>query len=235
MIKFYGYNDGRAIAAYNKRNLTIFSYLAFFVCVIISIIAVLIPFYELFYVWVAYLVVLLICIFAMSFSKIDNKTLKEKEIKTKHLFVIDNFKLYRDGTEIKNSNDINFYVYKKYIFLQLKKSYYIIPNNEMPIDRKHFINKIREVQFGTSIEKIMAEIKEFVNQGELNGTFEFESEKIIWILGKHKFTYYIDLHEIYVSHDKLRFNKFYMDYTHYHIDFNNVKEQMKEINNKWGK
>ena len=45
MIEFYGYNDGRAIAAYNKRNLTKMFMIFALICFVISIIAIAIQLY----------------------------------------------------------------------------------------------------------------------------------------------------------------------------------------------
>ena len=76
MIEFYGYNDARAIAAYNKRNLTKMFMIFALICFFISIIAIAIPLYELLYVWGVFLFLLLIVLFASSFSKYDDKILK---------------------------------------------------------------------------------------------------------------------------------------------------------------
>ena len=103
MIQFYGYNDARAIAAYNKRNLTKMFLIFALICIAISIVAIAIPLYELLYVWGIFAFLLLIVLFASSFSKYDDKILKEKGIKTKHLFVIEEFTLFKDGKEIKEN------------------------------------------------------------------------------------------------------------------------------------
>lgn len=234
MIKFYGYNDARAIAAYNKRNLKkIFLWFAL-ICIIVSLVAILVPLYELLFVWGIYIFIILICLFAMSFSKYDDKVLKEKGIQIKHLFKIDDFKLYKDGIEIKNKDQIKFYVYKKYIFLELKKSYFYIPNEELNITSNELAKKLREVMYATSVENIIIDLKRYIFQNNFKGKFEFLDDTIIWYLGKHKFIYYIDLEEVYVNHDKLRLNKFYFNFTHYHINFNDIYHQMKEFNDKWG-
>ena len=121
MIQFYGYNDARAIAAYNKRNLTKMFLIFVLICIAISIVAIAIHLYELLYVWGIFAFLLLIVLFASSFSKYDDKILKEKGIKTKHLFVIEEFTLFKDGKEIKEIENINFYSYKKYVFFRIKK------------------------------------------------------------------------------------------------------------------
>ena len=234
MIKFYGYNDARAIAAFNKRNLTkMFLWFAL-ICIIVSLVAILVPLYELLYIWGVYIFILLICLFAMSFSKYDDKILKEKGINTKHIFKIDDFKLYKDSIEIKNKDHIKFYVYRNYLFLELKQSYYYIPNEELNIASNELAKKLREVKYGTSVENIISDLKNYITQNNFKGKFEFVDNTIIWYLGNQKFSYYIDLQEVYVDHERIIFNKYYLNYTHYHIDFKDIIDQMKEINDKWG-
>lgn len=232
MIEFYGYNDARAIAAYNKRNLTKMFLIFALICFIVSIIAIAIPLYELLYVWVIFLFLLLIVLFASSFSKYDDKILKEKDIKTKHLFVIEEFKLFKDDKEIKQK-DFLFYTYKKYVFLDLKKSYYYIPKDELTISIDVLTKRLKEVIFGTSIEKIIEEVKIYIKENIIPGNFVFNKAAIIWSLGKHKFTFYIELHEVYVNHDKLRFNKYYANYTHYHINYREINDTIKEFSKKY--
>ena len=206
MIQFYGYNDARAIAAYNKRNLTKMFLIFALICIAISIVAIAIPLYELLYVWGIFAFLLLIVLFASSFSKYDDKILKEKGIKTKHLFVIEEFTLFKDDKEIKEIENINFYSYKKNVYLELKKSYYYIPKDELSISIDELIKRLREVKFGTSIERIIQEIKEYVDEDYLEGDFTFTNDTIVWKLGIHRFTFYIDFYETMVNHDKLRFN-----------------------------
>ncbi len=91
MIQFYGYNDARAIAAYNKRKLTKMFLVIALICIFISLLAISISMYELLYFWGVFFLLLLIILFTSSFSsKCDDKVLKDKGIKTKHLFIIDN-------------------------------------------------------------------------------------------------------------------------------------------------
>ena len=143
MIQFYGYNDARAIAAYNKRNLTKIFLVIAFICIFISVAAIVIPLYELLYFWGVFLLLLLIVLFASSFSsKCDDKVLKEKGIKTKHLFIIDELKLFIDDKEIKDKENINFYVYKKYVFLDLKEAYYFIPIDELTFESDQLTEKL---------------------------------------------------------------------------------------------
>lgn len=233
MIEFYGYNDARAIAAYNKRNLTKMFMIFTLICFIISIIAIAIPLYELLYVWGIFIFLLLIVLFATLFSKYDDKILKEKGIKIKHSFVIDDFKLFKDNKEIRQKEHINFYVYKKYMFLDLKNSYYYIPIDELPISIDELSERLSEVKFGISIEKIIESIKTYLDCNMIKGKFEFTKDSVIWFLGCNKFTFYIDYYETIINHDKLRFNKRYVNYTHYHINNGEINDIIKEFSVKY--
>lgn len=233
MIQFYGYNDARAIAAYNKRNLTKMFLIFALICIFISIVAIAIPLYELLYVWGVFIFLLLIVLFASSFSKYDDKILKEKGIKTKHLFIIDEFRLFKDNKDIKEKENIKFYLYKNYIFLEIKKSYYYVPKDELSISINELMEKLREVKFEISINKIIEKVKEYVDVNYFVGEFTFTSDTIVWKLGIHRFTFYVDYYETIVNHDKLKFNKRYVNYTHYHIDNIEIKNTIKEFNEKW--
>jgi hypothetical protein len=233
MINFYGYNDARAMAAYNKRNLTKIFLIYALVCFFVSIIAILIPLYELLYVWGVFLFLLLITLFAASFSKYEDKALKKAGIKTKHIFRIEEFKLFKGNNEIKQKEHIMFYSYKKYILLELKKSYYYIPKDELQISINELTERLREVIYGTSIEKIIESIKDYIDCNAIKGNFDFTKDTFVWILGSNKFTFYIELREILINHEKLRFNKHYVNYTHYHIDKSEINETIKEFNEKY--
>lgn len=235
MVQFYGYNDARAIAAYNKHNLTKMFFIFALICCLISIIAIAIPLYELLYVWGVFLFLLLLILFACSLSKYDDKALKEKGIKTKYLFIIDEFKLFRDHKELKEKENIKFYAYQKYILLYLKKSYYYIPKDELTISIRELIERLREVIYGISIEKIILETKKYIDNNLIKGRFKFTKDSIIWELGIHRFTFYIDYHETIIYHDKFRFNKFYINYTHYHVDNSDINNTINILSNKWGK
>lgn len=86
---------------------------------------------------------------------------------------------------------------------------------------------------GTSIEKIIQEIKEYIDENYFAGDFTFTNDTIVWKLGIHRFTFYIDFYETMVNHDKLKINKYYVNYTHYHVDNVDIKNKVKEFNEKW--
>ena len=233
MIEFIGYNDARAIKAYNKKNLSLMFIWFGIICFIISIIALIINIYELLFIWGIYLYLLAICLFAMSFSKYDDKAIKELNIKTKHIFQISELKLYRDGKEIKDVKNIKLYSYKTYIFLECKKSYYYIPLNESIVPKENLENAIYEVIHQIDISKIIDEIKIFVKNNEINGEFTYNPNNIIWNIGKYRYKYYIDFIEVYVIKEKSTFNIGYREITHYHILVSEIEDDIKEINQEY--
>ena len=54
MIEFVGYNDARAIKAYNKKNLSMVYKWFGIICLIVSIISLITHVYELLYIWGVY-------------------------------------------------------------------------------------------------------------------------------------------------------------------------------------
>ncbi len=233
MIEFVGYNDARAIKAYNKKNLTMLFFWFGFICFIVSIVALIISVYELLFIWGAYLFVAAICLYAMSFSFKDDRTFKELNIKTKHIFKISDLKLYRDGKEIKDTNNIKVFSYKTYIFLECKKSYYFIPLEESTVSKDKIETAIYEVVHQIDIEKEIDKIKDFIESHNIIGEFTYTTNSIIWVIGKYKYTYNIDFREVYVTKYKLTFNRFYRNITHYHIFANEIIEDIKTVNQEF--
>ena len=146
MIEFVGYNDARAIKAYNKKNLAAFSIGFGMICLIASIVALLIRTYELLFIaWGVYLFFTLLSLFAVSFSRYDDKAFKKSNIKTRRVFKISELKLYRDGKEIKDVKRIKVFPYETYLFLECKKSYYYVPLEESNVPKETLINALYEV------------------------------------------------------------------------------------------
>lgn len=230
MIEFVGYNDARAIKAYSKKNLTVLFFCFGTICIIVSMVALIIPAYELLFIWGAYLFVVAIGLFAMSFSKYDEKALKKCNIKTKHFFKISDRKIYRDGQEIINTKNIKVSSYKTYILLECKKSYYYIPLDETNVSKEKIETALLEVVFQIEIDKEIDKVKEFVENNDIHGEFTYTCNSIEWTIGKYKYTYCIDYIEVYVAKDKLTFNRLYRNITHYHINVAEIIEDIKEIN-----
>ena len=64
-------------------------------------------------------------------------------VKKKHSFIVDNGNLVRDGKMIKKDG-IRVYIFKKFVFLITKKSYYRIPNEDfIGISREEFLDFIK--------------------------------------------------------------------------------------------
>lgn len=233
MVEFVGYNDARAIKAYNKKNLTRLFIWFGIICSIVSVVALIIPAYELLFIWGLYLFLRAICLFAMSFSKYDDRALKESNIKTKHIFSISDLKLYRDGKEIKNTKNIRVFSYKTYIFLECKKSYYYIPLGESNPAKDEIKTALYEVIYQIDIGKEIAKIKNFVESNNIDGEFTYTHNSIIWVSGNCKYTYHLDSIEVYVTKDELNDNRIYKYITHYHIPISEIIEDIRGISQEF--
>lgn len=127
-IEMTGYNDGKAIAIYS--NIKIFPYFA--VTLILSLVSMILALvfnlYEL--MWVFLLPILLLL--GMLLNTVVNSHAKGylKGLKVKHRFCLENGILFKDGKEIKSTEDIKIYKFRKFLFLELKQSYYRIEDSD---------------------------------------------------------------------------------------------------------
>ncbi len=233
MIEFVGYNDARAIKAYNKKNLTKLFIWFGIICFITSFVALITSVYELLFIWAAYLFLAAICLFAISFSKYDERALKESNIKTKHIFKISDLKLYRDGKEIKDTKIIKLSSYKKYLLLECKKSYYYIPLDAPNPDKVKITNALYGVIYQIDIGEEITKIKNFVENFNIGGKFTYTHNSVIWVLGNRKYTYHLDFIEAYVTKDELNNHQIFQYITHYHIPISEIIEDITIINREF--
>ena len=144
MFEFYGYNNGKAIAIKNRHNLQVGACISIIPCVVITIFAFLYNIYLLFF-WLLPLFLFALSFFVSLFEKYDTEVFLQG-LKQKHKFKIDNKKLIKDGKEVKSTRFIKVREYKKFIFLELKQSYYVIYKNELNCDDKALITEIKEIK-----------------------------------------------------------------------------------------
>ena len=145
MIEFYGYNNGKAIAIRNQYNMQLASIISSFPCVIVSIVAIIIKEYMLFLCWVLPVFFFILSLIALLFEKYDTEVFLQGE-KQKHKFKVDGYKFNKDGKEIKSLDFVKVREYKKFIFLELKQSDYVIYKNELACSPKDLIEKIKEIK-----------------------------------------------------------------------------------------
>ena len=144
MIQFYGYNNGKAIAIKNQYILQQISFICSIICIFISIFAFIFRLYYFLFFWLIPLFFIL-CSFVVLLFKNYDTTIFLNGQKQKHRFIIENNRIYKDGKEVKLIKHIKFYVRKKFIFLELKESFYIIPNEELFCEKELLINKLNNI------------------------------------------------------------------------------------------
>ena len=141
-IEMTGYNDTKAIAIYGNIKMT-----PFFIGSLIASCLTLIPtfifgIYELAFVFIlpALLGIIMITQYIVNCS---SKKFLEGE-KVKHTFCLDSGTFYKDGKEMKNVSDIRLYKFKKFLFIETKKSYYRIANEDYTSgSREEFLSRIK--------------------------------------------------------------------------------------------
>ena len=141
-IEMIGYNDTKAIAIYGTIKMTPF-FIASFLMACLSLIPTFVfGIYELLYIFI----VPGLLLFLILFQYIGNPCMKGflEGQKIKHKFCLEDGILYKNGKEVKNISNIKLYKFKKFLFLELKKSYYRIMNNDYIFgSRDEFIAQLR--------------------------------------------------------------------------------------------
>ena len=129
MIIFYGYNDGRALTIRNRKiHLSIALY-SLILVIPFTFIGIIKTEYFWFVAWVFPLIFFFFSILDFCFIKYNNEVFL-KGLKKKHLFKVEHAKIYKDGKEIKQVYKIKLYKYKNYLFMEMAKSFYRIPDDE---------------------------------------------------------------------------------------------------------
>ena len=129
MIIFYGYNDGQALAVQNRKvylRIALYSLIAVIPFTVIGIIR---TEYFWFFSWAFPLFFLFLSILTFFFVKYDNEVFL-KGLRKKHLFKVENVKIYKDGKEIKRINKIRLYKHKNYLLMKTADSFFRIPDDE---------------------------------------------------------------------------------------------------------
>ena len=127
-IEFNGYNDTKTLAFYDLIKLLQILIVTSLVSMIAVPFAIIFSIYELLYIFIlpgGFFIIMPVAYLINSKS-----TTFLKGVKTKHKFVLDSGYLYKDSRLIKSYSEIKIYKFKKFIFLVLPKTYYIVHNND---------------------------------------------------------------------------------------------------------
>lgn len=144
MIKFYGFNNGKACAVNNHKNLMIAFWITLLPALILSVIAFIFDPIALIPIWILPIMFFLIAWLVFLSEKYD-ETVFLQDVKKKHEFLIDNGVIYKNGRERKNIKKISLYKYKKYLLIVFNRGeFYLIPNNAfIKGSRSEFLLSIR--------------------------------------------------------------------------------------------
>ncbi|MGM9858720.1 MAG: hypothetical protein ACI311_05705 [Bacilli bacterium] len=113
-IEMIGYNDSKAIAIYGNIKMMPFLIGSFVISCLCLIPTFSFEIYELLYVFILPVFLMLLMIFQYVVNCCTKGFLKG--INTKHKFCLEDGKLYKVGKEIKSISDIRLYRFKNYIF-----------------------------------------------------------------------------------------------------------------------
>ncbi len=137
-ISFYGYNDGKATEIYNCINLFLPTLISVIVSLFFSLLSYILHNSYLLVFWIIPAILCLTYILCISVTGYNDRVFL-KGTKKKHSFIVDDGNLIRDGKTIKKE-EIKVYVFKNFVFLIAKKTYYRIPNEEfLGISREEFL------------------------------------------------------------------------------------------------
>ena len=144
MIKFYGFNNGKAIAVNNHKNMMNAFWISLFPALILSVIALIFEPIALIPIWIMPIMFLLFACLAFTTEKYD-ETVFLHDQKKKHEFLIDNGVIYKNGKERKNIRKMSLYKYKKYLLIVFNGGeFYLIPNNAFAEgSRNEFLSKVK--------------------------------------------------------------------------------------------
>lgn len=212
-IEMIGYNDTKAIGIYGIIKMAPFLIASFFASLFVLIPAFVFKIYELLYVFI--LPGLLA--FCMLFQYIGNSHNKSflKGVKIKHTFCLEDGTLYKDGREIKSISNIRLYKFKKFIFLELKQSYYRIMNEDyISGSRDKFIAQLRfypqhYIAFNLppktdeEIESLL--FSKIETKGKDRLFYSPDRKRIVYIYKNSVGSYSIGHEKMFITHDDERY------------------------------
>ena len=144
MVKFYGFNNGKAIAVNNHKNMMNAFWITLLPALILSVIAFIFAPIALIPIWIMPIMFISIAWLVFITEKYDETVFLQGQ-KKKHEFLIDNGVIYKNGKERKNIRKMSLYKYKKYLLIVFNGGeFYLIPNNAFAEgSRNEFLSKVK--------------------------------------------------------------------------------------------
>lgn len=148
MIKFYGFNNGKAISVNNHKNMMNAFWITLLPALILSVIAFIFTPIALIPIWIMPIMFFSIAWIVFIAEKYD-ETVFLHDQKKKHEFLIANGVIYKNGKERKDIRKMSLYKYKKYLLIVFNRGeFYLIPNNAfIEGSRSEFLTSIQFTGF----------------------------------------------------------------------------------------
>ena len=127
-IEMIGYNDGKSIGINSFIKLRPFVIATLVLSIIVLIPAFVFKIYELLVLWILPVMLILVAFFQYVVNSNYKTFLKGQKIK--HTLRFENGTFFKDGKEIKSKDKIRIYKFRRFLFLELKNSYYRIENDD---------------------------------------------------------------------------------------------------------
>ena len=149
MLHFTGYNNGKAIAVNNHKNLMKAFRLSAIPAVLLSVIAILTEPWILLVVWIFPGMMLLFSRMVFWFEKYDEEVFLQGQ-KKKHDFLLLEGKFYKDGKEMKDIQKVEIYEYKGYLLLEFNRDklgrdrFYLVPDDAYIAGSREELLKLRK-------------------------------------------------------------------------------------------
>ena len=141
-IEMIGYNDTKSIATYGNIKMMPILIASFIISCFSLIPTFAFKIYELLYIFILPGFLMFLMAFQYVVNCCTKSFLKGKNVK--HKFCLEDGTLYKDGKEIKSTSNIRLYKFRKFIFLELKKSYYrILDDDYISGSREDFLSQLR--------------------------------------------------------------------------------------------
>lgn len=141
-IEMTGYNDTKAIAIYGNIKMAPYFIGSLIVSCLSLVPAFIFGIYELAFIFLLPALLGIVMITQYIVNRYSKNFLEGKKVK--HTFCLENGIFYKDGKEIKNVSDIRLYKFRNFLFIETKKSYYRIANEDYTSgSREEFLSRIK--------------------------------------------------------------------------------------------
>lgn len=239
-IQMIGYNNIKAIAMYHMIKMMPIFIITLVISFFALIFSLIFQIYELLFIFILPTILVIVLLFNILKTYL-------KYPKTKHIFCLENGKIYKDEKIIKNTNDIHLYKFKNFLLFEFEKSSFCINNNDfLTGSREEFLSLIHFYNNHTILtllplksdeEIIDLLFKDVTLKGKQRLFYSKDKRKIIYIYKNSVGSFSVGYEKLYIAYDEERY--FSNQYGWYEPDFKSsisfygtCEEAFKDIENE---